>query len=164
MKQISPNVFVGSDDDYEKQKDNKEFSFLRCCKFGLGGHKDTLGYDTQASPEGKNKYWVKKGNLLALNLLDLDDPNHVPVEAIQEGLDFIRDHLDEYKVLVACNSGHSRGPTMGLMWLRTIGRLPYSFMYSEKIYRNEIYPKFDPGIGIEQFARNHWSDLLSGRL
>jgi hypothetical protein len=164
MKQISPNVYVGDDADYEKVKDNKDWAFVRCCKFGPGGHKDILGYDTQASPEGKNKYWVRRSNILALNLLDLDDPNFVPTEAIQVALDFIRDNVDEKKVLIACNAGHSRGPTLGLMWLRTLGRMPYSFIHSSKIYRNEIYPNYDPSPGIEQFARMHWSSLLTGQV
>lgn len=163
MKQISPNVYVGDDDDYEKVKDDKSWAFLRCCKFGPGGHKDTLGYTTQAAPEGKNQFWVKRGNLMALNLLDLDDPNFVPEEAIQQGLDFIRDNVDDKKVLVACNAGMSRGPTLGLMWLRTIGRMPYSFMQSEKHYAH-LYRKFDPGLGIEQFARMHWASLLTGQV
>lgn len=82
MKQISPNVFVGDDDDYEKVKDNKDWAVVRCAKFGPGGHKDVLGYDTQAAPEGKNKYWVRRSNLLALNLLDLDDPNFVDRKSV----------------------------------------------------------------------------------
>ncbi len=164
MVQISPNVFVGSDSDYEKIKDDKDWVALRCAKFGPGSHKEILGYETQAAPEGPNKYWVKKGRVLALNLLDLDDPNFVPPEAIQKGLDFIRDNVDEKKVLVACNAGHSRGPTLGLMWLRTLGRMPYSFLHSSKIYRNDVYPKFDPSPGIEQFARSKWASLLTGQV
>jgi len=164
MKQISPNVYVGDDADYEKVKDARDWAFVRCCKYGPGGHQQTLGYSTLAAPEGKNKYWVRRSNLLALNLLDLDDPNFVPTEAIQVALDFIRDNVDEKKVLIACNAGHSRGPTIGLMWLRTIGRMPYSFMQSEKFYRNDIYSKFDPSPGIEQFARSHWADLRDGRV
>ena len=164
MKQISPNVYVGDDADYEKHKDDKDWAFVRCCKYGPGGHQQTLGYSTLAAPEGKNKYWVRRSNLLALNLLDLDDPNFVPTEAIQVTLDFIRDNVDDNKVLVACNAGHSRGPTIGLMWLRTIGRMPYSFIHSEKVYRNDIYRNFDPAPGIEQFARMHWASLLTGQV
>jgi hypothetical protein len=163
MKQISPSVYVGSDEDYEKVKDDKEWATLRCCKFGPGGHKEMLGYDTQAAPEGPNKYWTKRGRKMALNLLDLDDPNFVPEEAIQQGLDFIRDHVDSQKVLIACNAGVSRGPTMGLMWLRTIGRMPYGFMQSERQYRN-LYRDYDPSLGIEQFARSHWSSLVTGKV
>jgi protein-tyrosine phosphatase len=163
MKQISPNVYVGSDEDYDKLKDDKSWAFVRCAKYGPGGHQQTLGYHTLAAPEGKNKFVARKGNLLALNLLDLDDPNFVPEEAIQQGLDFIRDHVDSQKVLIACNAGVSRGPTMGLMWLRTIGRMPYGFMQSERQYRN-LYRDYDPSLGIEQFARSHWSSLVTGKV
>lgn len=158
MKEISPNVFVGGDEDYEKIKNDKSWVALRCAKYGPGGHQQTLEYHTLAAPEGENQYWVERIRLMSLNLLDLDDPDFVPVEAVQKGLDFIKDHVNDHKVLVACNSGISRGPTMGLMWLKTIGRMPYAFARAEMHY-SAIYPKYSPGTGIRQFARMHWAAL-----
>lgn len=159
MKQVFDNLYVGGDQDFDKLHLVKGWSFLRCCKFGPGSHKEILGYDTQAAPEGKNKFTVRKGNVLALNMLDLDDPNYVDPGMIQSGLDFIKQRLDAGdKVLIACNHGVSRGPTVALMFLRTLGDFPYGFMQSERIFRG-IYHQYDPGIGINQFARQHWASL-----
>jgi hypothetical protein len=158
--EIYDNIFVGNDESYEKYKDKAGWSFLRPIKYGPGGHQDILDYHTLAAPEGKNKYVAVKGkNLMALNILDLDDPYFVPWDAVQTGLDFVekRRQLGD-KVLIACNSGHSRGPTTGLMYLRAVGDMPWHFNKAEHIYRT-IYPLFDPGVGMRQFARMHWSDL-----
>jgi len=164
MKEVYKGLYIGDDESAERVKDRSGFSILRCCKFGPDGHKDLLGYDTQSAPEGKNKYWVRRGNILALNMLDLHDPNFVPDEMVQQGLDFIKDRLEAGdKVLVACNHGASRGPTMALMYLRTVGDFPYGFLQSERIFRG-IYPKYDPGIGINQFARMHWANLGNGKV
>jgi hypothetical protein len=160
MEEIYKNVFVGGDVDYLKVVHRKGWSCLRCCKFGPGGHKDILKYTTNAAPKGPNYLWATQGdNHMALNLLDLDDPNMIPFDAIKHGLDFVKKRLEAGdKVLIACNSGHSRGPTTGLMFLRAIGDLPYHFVKAEHIYKT-LYPEYSPGMGMRQTARSHWTDL-----
>jgi len=154
------SVYVGDDLDYEKISHREGWSALRCCKYGPGGHKEILGYTTPGAPKGPNYLWATKGkNLMALNILDLSDPNMIPFEAIKHGLDFVKERLDAGdKVLIACNSGHSRGPSTGLAFLRAINDMPHSFGLSERIY-STLYPKYDPGIGMRQVIREHWSEL-----
>jgi hypothetical protein len=164
MEQIIKNVYVGADRDYDHVKDREDFSVLRCCKYGPGGHKDLLKYTTQAAPEGPTRYWVKKGRVMAMNLLDLDDPNKIPPEMIKAGLDFAKEELAKgQKVLIACNDGGSRGPTCALMFLRSLGDMTHPFMQSEKVFRT-LDPKYDPAMGIRQFARDHWNLLNNTEL
>jgi hypothetical protein len=160
MHEIYTNLYVGGDADYEKLAHREGWSALRVAKYGPGGHKDLLGYTTPGAPKGPNYLWATKGeNLMALNILDLDDPNMIPFEAIQHGLDFVKKRLAAGdKVLIACNAGHSRGPTTGLMFLRSIGELPYHFVKAEHIYKT-LDPMFDPGMGMRQVAKSHWTDL-----
>lgn len=156
MAEVYPRLWVGDDEDYEKIKDKEGWSAVRCCKYGSGGHQQTLGYHTLAAPEGKNKYWVRRGNRLALNILDLDDPNFIPDDMIATALTYIGERLAAGdKVAVCCNHGHSRGPTIALLYLRSIGEMPYSFVWAEKIYR-VLYPKYDPAQGIRQYTRMRW--------
>lgn len=162
MEEILPRLYIGDDEDYKKIKDlptGSEWFTLRCCKYGDGGHQQTLNYHTLGAPDGPNKYVAKVGNHAALNLLDLDDPYHIPVEMIQAGIDYITDQLEKgKKVLVACNAGHSRSATIVLMWMRAHGEMPHSFGLSSRIF-HKIYSKFDPSQGIRQFARMHWQAL-----
>jgi hypothetical protein len=153
-----PVLFVGDDkDDPEAVK--RGFAILCCCKDGPVGHRSILHYHTLGAPKDANYYHVTRGKRMALNLLDLDDPHFIPEEAVFPGLNFINKHLKAGdKVLVHCNAGHSRGPTMGLMFLRTIAEMPSSFGTSEKIFRS-LYPKYDPGTGMRTFARAHWTQL-----
>lgn len=167
MEEVYPHLWVGNDQDYEQTKDKDNWSFLRCCKYGPGGHQQTLGYDTLAAPDGKNKYIVRKGNLMALNILDLHDPHYILPEMIDVGLEFIQVRLIVGdKVLVACNHGHSRGPSIALLYLRSIGELPYSLGMSERVFA-ALYPNYSPKQGIRQYVRMHWSDWVKesyGRL
>jgi hypothetical protein len=64
------------------------------------------------------------------------------------------------KLLSHCIAGHTRGPTMMLMFLRTIGEMPGSFRGSEHKFRT-LYPPYDPGVGMRTYAREHWDKLLT---
>lgn len=159
MEDVFHNLYVGNDADFNRLKDEDGWAFLRCCKHGPGGHQQTLGYTTAAAPKGKTYLSVRRGNRVALNIIDVDDPNYFPLEMINTGLDFIQEQLEDgKKVLVACNHGHSRGPTMVLMFLRRIGEMPYSFIRSEMIYMT-LCPSYNPAQGIRQAARELWAEL-----
>jgi hypothetical protein len=162
MEEIIPRLWVGGDRDYEElvDKDKRGWSYLRCCKEGPGGHRQSCGYTGLGAPKDRNYLVKRKGeNLMALNLIDADDPNFISPQMIRAGLDFIVERLAAGdKVLVACNHGHSRGPSVALMYLRSIGEMPHAFALSERIYHT-IYPHYEPRAGIRQFARSHWSKL-----
>lgn len=153
------SVYVGGDSDYEKVKDNPKFKSARMCKYGPGGHQQTLNYSTRGAPKGKNYLSVEAKNRIAINIVDFDDPNMIPFECITIALHYIKEQLEKgFNVLVACNQGESRGPSTGLAFLRAIGDLPHNFHTSEKIYKS-IYNKYDPDMGIRQVLRKHWSEL-----
>lgn len=155
------SVWVGDDNDYLKIKDNNKWRSCRMCKYGVDGHQQTLNYKTLAAPQGKNYLSVEAKNRIAINIIDMDDPHMIPWECITTALKYAKEKLDEgFNVLIACNSGHSRGPTTGLMFLRSIGDMPYHFIKAEKIYHT-IYKRYDPGMGIRQIARSNWSILDS---
>lgn len=159
MENIIPRLYVGGDTDYMKVKDKHNWSVLRCCKEGDGGHRDTLGYTGQAAPKGASYLSVDQRGRRALNFIDPHDPNFIPMEMIVRGLEFIDKRLASGdNVLVACNAGHSRGPTMAMLYLRSIGELAGNFIQSERIYRT-LYHEYDPGIGMRTFARAHWDEL-----
>lgn len=159
MEEVLPRLYVGGDQDFLRLARREGFSFLRCCKYGPGGHQQTLGYHTLAAPKGPNYLWVKRGNLMALNLIDLDDPTYISEEMINTGLKFIADRMTVGdRVLVACNRGHSRGPTTALMYMASIGELPLQWHGAFKIFKT-LYPKYDPAQGIEQFAKHFLRDL-----
>ena len=152
-------VYVGDDKDYEKIKDDKTFKSCRMCKYGAGGHKDTLDYKTRAAPKGKNYLAVEAPNRLAVNIVDFDDPNMIPFECITDALDYAKKQLDSgYNILFACNQGESRGPSTGLAFLRAISDMPHHFVKSENIYKT-LYKKYNPDMGIRQVLRSHWAEL-----
>ena len=94
---------------------------------------------------------------MALNYIDANDSHLIPLAMVETGLRYIDKQLKEgYKTLVACNSGHSRGPTTAMLYLRAIGDLTGNFHSSENKFR-ALYDKYDPGIGTRTFVQSHWS-------
>jgi hypothetical protein len=159
MEETINRLYVGGDRDYEKLQGRAGWSFLRTCKEGPGGHRSLLGYTTLGAPKGANYLWIRRGNVMALNLLDLDDPAYISEEMVKKGLEFIDERLNAGdKVLVACNAGHSRGPSMALMYMRRIGELPDGFRNGYRIFKT-LYPKYDPGQGMLHFVKSHYNAL-----
>jgi hypothetical protein len=160
MVEIIKRLYVGDDADYERLKTHEGWSFLRVCKEGAGGHRQTLVYHTLGAPKDSPNYlWIRKGHLMALNVLDLDDPKMIPELPITKGLEFLKERFDAGdKILSACNAGHSRGPTVMLLFLRAIGEMPESFPRAVRKFKT-LYPAYDPGIGMRTFAREHWQQL-----
>jgi hypothetical protein len=96
---------------------------------------------------------------MALNLIDVDDPAMIPAEVVDAGLRFMKERYDAGdKVFSHCIAGHTRGPTMMLMFLRAIGEMPDSFLGAERKFRT-LYPDYDPSVGMRQHARNRWKSL-----
>jgi hypothetical protein len=96
---------------------------------------------------------------MALNLIDIEDPEMIPTEVIDAGLRFMKERYDAGdKVFSHCIAGHSRGPTMMLMFLRTIGEMGDSFLGAERKFHS-LYQDYDPGKGLRQHARSRWKEL-----
>lgn len=153
-----PILYVGDDTD-DQEASKKGYAILSACKDGPWGHRAALRYTTMGAPKGDHYFHATRGKRMVLNLLDLEDPEFIKEDVIFPALKFINKHLKAGdKVLVHCNAGHSRGPTIGMMFLRTIRELPGGFLTSEKVFR-ALYPKYDPKAGMRTFAREHWQQL-----
>jgi len=158
MEQIINNLFLGSDNDHAYAL-SKGWPILVAAKAGPWGHQQELGYTSHGAPKDHTYYFVDHGNVRHLNLIDPDNPHLIGAEAINAGLEFIQKHIDNGPLLVHCNQGHSRGPSIVLMYLRTIGEMPNGYMQSQKKFKT-IYPMYAPQQGIDQFTRFNWRRLL----
>jgi len=159
--EVIDRIYCGGNAEYDRVKGKPGWSWLRVCKEGGAGcHRELLGYHTLGAPKGPNYLWARRGNLMALNILDIDEADlKVPDEAIDKGLAFANERYRAGdKLLFACNAGHTRGPLMCMAFLRTIGELPQSFHQAEKIFKT-LYPKYDPGQGVRSAIRKRWDDL-----
>lgn len=158
MEEIIRGLYVGSDSDVPVAR-TRRYARLAACKDGPDSHRSMLEYTTAGAPKGKNYFFVRDGDVMGLNLIDVDDPVIIPDEVIDEGLKFIKEMQDKRRtLLVHCNQGHSRSTTLAMMYLRAIGEMPDGFVASEKKFRY-LYSSYDPGVGMRARAWERWGTL-----
>lgn len=155
MKEIYPNLFIGSEDDYKFLSYNLDgWYIIHACKEPY--HRNALGYTGRAAPKDHPEYLMaERGDHLILNLVDAPDPLFIPKEIIDKALDAINDRVPDRKVLVHCNQGMSRSAVIGMLYLRSKGLLPDDFMEAERKFL-EIYPFYTPNNGMRMYALNNW--------
>ena len=161
MIEIYPNLFIGTEQDYEsKVKGQPDWVIVHACKEPY--HRNELGYKSLGAPKGHPEYLIaRRGNRLILNLVDAPNPAYIPKEIIDAALEFIHAGLSEsHKVLVHCNLGKSRSPSIGLLYLsKYTDRLPKEFSAAEREFR-QIYPLYNPGAGMRGFIVKNWGTYL----
>ena len=156
MYKICNNLYVGSDMRYKSIRNEKDWCVIHACKEPY--HRQLLRYTSRGCPSSHPEYYfAERDNILYLNLVDANDVDYIPQVVIDKAIDFIKKHISKYKVLVHCNQGYSRSPSIALLYLRYTGQmnLPIEQAYTKF---KEIYPKFQPNKGMNDYIIKHWGD------
>lgn len=158
--EIIDRLYSGGNEAYSRVAGKPGWSWLRCCKEdGPDCHRQVVGYKTLAAPHNSEYLAARRGKLMALNLIDVDDPSLIPTELIDKGLAFIHERMQAGdKVMVACNSGMHRGPSMAMAYMRTVGEMPQRFKRAQYIFKT-LYPKYDPKDGMTLKLKDMWDEL-----
>ena len=162
MKEISHNLFVGDQNDYERKVKGKEgWAIVHACKEPY--HREALGYRGRGAPKSDPEYLIaERENRLILNLIDPDNPKYIPKKIIDETLQFIDKILNKKKkVLVHCNKGQSRSPSIGLLYLAINDQISNKSFYKARKEFVSIYPSYNPALGIEKFLINNWDEYCN---
>lgn len=167
MKQIIPHLHVCSLADYEALGPAiLRYSVLGCAKEPLhrrfarldGAEED--GYVTRSMPsESKEYLWAERSHALYLNMIDARDPRFFSKEMFYKALDFINtERNDRRDVLIVCNRGESRSPSIAFLYLLEKGCFDGIDDFEEAIekFKNEYYSQYNPGIGIYVAIRDYW--------
>ncbi|MHC1690721.1 MAG: phosphatase [Bacteroidales bacterium] len=157
MKEIYPNLHIGSQDDYENIVKYQDGWFvIHACKEPY--HRQTLGYSGRSAPKEHPEYLIAyRGNHLILNLVDAPDPAYISKQIIDEAIKAICINIVNLKVFVHCNQGQSRSAVIGLLYLHHIRAIAENFIDAETEYL-VLYPWYSPASGMKLFAMQNWSN------
>lgn len=160
MIEISKNLFIGNQDDYEfNVKGIDGWSVVHACKEPY--HRNLLGYAGRGAPKNHPEYLLaKRDDRLFLNIVDVDSPDYIAKDIIDAALQFIKNELNkDRKCLVHCNQGESRSPSIGFLYLASNNTLSKDFVTAENEFRI-IYPSYNPKNGIRGFIKNYWDEYV----
>ena len=161
MIQVFNSIYVGSQIDFETIRQNQtKWGILHCCKDPY--HKELVRYQGNLSPTHPDYAYKINGNRMALNLVDMDtysekylDFNKTMFIKAFEFLDLQR-QLGK-NVLIHCNLGESRAPSIALLYLSRLGVFNGGdFITAYSIFQG-MYPNFTPRKNIITTVKNLWN-------
>ena len=160
MKEVHTNLFIGDDTDCSICTANAEFAIVHSCKTC---HQKVLGY-RGVLPSAHPAYLVyEEGAHLYLNLVDM--PNELPAEfghpMVERAMRFISREIKTKKVLIHCNFGMSRSPSLGLAYLAITGVISKNSLEGAINEFQARYPKYSPGGGILLYMKRNWDFLMN---
>lgn len=159
MKQrIINDFYVGSlQDCFREEREN--WSVVHACKDPC--HKDAVGYRKDLPESHKNYLKYEEGSHLYLNLIDPDVRPLFYPSSFDTALEFISDKIDDNKILIHCNKGLSRSPSIALLYLANeemIDSSSYKSAWEE--FQDKYYPNYEPSGGIRKFLNRNWAELI----
>jgi hypothetical protein len=156
MFQVFPNLFIGTENDcfFDPRED---WAIIHACKSPC--HQRALRYRRSLSPSHPNYLVYENGNHLFLNMIDPPQPlfKH---PLFLKSLEFIDEHIAKRNVLIHCNLGLSRAPSIALLYLAKRAKKisGESFQKAAQEF-SKLFPVYNPSRGIVVYLSTHWNHL-----
>jgi predicted protein tyrosine phosphatase len=156
MQEIHERVLVLSEVACRSGSDS--LAVVHACKSPC--HQRGVGYTGNLQKTHPNYLTLTRGNDLFLNIIDPPIPLF-PDELFAVFLSFAREKWDAgLQLLIHCNKGESRAPSLGLVFLaKHIRALPNGSYAEAKREFVKRFPNYTPGKGIETYLTNKWQAL-----
>lgn len=179
MREVYNNLYCGNEQDFcvhllcsgpaKSEMDvlmcmPENWAAVHACKEPF--HRMALQYTGRGCPKDHPDYLYSKrpGNRLALNMVDAPKPEFFAKSMIDKALDFIEQKLGEgLKVLVHCNEGFSRSPSLCLLYLIKHGIITGETLEDCEAEFLKVYPEYNPGNGIREFVKMNFKEYSNAK-
>lgn len=156
MQQVHERLYVGSELDCTAAEPG--WRVVHACKSPC--HQAAVGYRGSLPPSHPHYLILERDNDLFLNLIDPP----VPLFKLETFAAFLRfaheSWLDGQNVLIHCNKGESRAPTLALLLMsKRLGVLPSDSYRAAATPFSQVYPAYSPGTGIQTFLDRNWDEI-----
>ncbi len=157
MIEVMSNLFVGDQSDEAKIRGQAGWFVVHACKEPY--HRQALGYSDQGAPKTHPEYLIaRREGRLILNLVDVPNVTFISPLIIDAAITAIHENIDGAKVLVHCNQGMSRSPTIALLYMAKYGNIfAGDTVEQARTKFLEIYPLYNPAKGVADYAALNWA-------
>lgn len=148
MTEVYKNLFVGGKDDY-RPENLGDWTYVHAT---VSTHRPEVDFGTVLNISGNDLY---------LNWVDGDASLYEEggTKIFSEVLDFIEEKIKTKKVLVHCDFGESRSPTLALLYLaKRLNVISNDSFDRAREDFAKIYPNYYPS-GIRIYVRAHWDEI-----
>lgn len=160
MKKVYQNLYI-CNDQFNCWDFDATSAVVHACKHPC--HCKALNYKNRLEASHPNYLVLERDNHLVLNMVDMDkelDPKFTN-PMLQAAMSFIERFIVKNKLLIHCNKGQSRSPSIALLYLARIKAISASsFEKAEEDFRL-LYPLYTPGNGIRIYMKKNWATLLA---
>ena len=159
MIEIDKNIFVGNLIDFKSNQYDTDFYFVQACKEPC--HRRALGYTGRAPDQSHPEYLIAyRDRKIILNMIDPPTGKYFDNIQFEKSLEFIEVHSNKgKKILIHCNQGISRSPSIGLLYLATQGKISNGSFDLAKEDFQKIYAPYKPS-GIKEFLTLNWNNYF----
>ena len=160
MKEVYTNIYIGEDIDCDACSIDPCFSIVHACQ---SCHQMALNYKGLLPSTHPHYLIYENDNHLYLNLVDT--PYEFQPEftnpVFKSAIKYIHREINTQKLLIHCNFGYSRSPSLGLVYLAITGVIPNKSLEKAAQEFFKLYPKYSPGRGITLYMNNNWDFLMN---
>lgn len=156
MIEVHERLFVGGELDEQQIRGMEGWYVIHACKEPY--HRQALGYTGRAAAKDHPEYLmaVRPGRLI-LNLVDVDNVAYIGAALVDAALAAIGENLPTRKVLVHCNQGASRSPSLALLYLAQNTDQFRGLDHAAGVTRfRTLYAPYDPAKGMADYVRINW--------
>lgn len=159
MYEIHGTLYVGDEQSCARIND-ADWAVVHACKHPC--HRRAVGYRGNLPDSHPHYLHYRSNGDLYLNIVDMSQPqkHEYMRPMVDQTFDFIDEHLGGRRVLIHCNEGRSRSPTLALLYLaKRRDVLPNEDFQTARQAFEEIYPRYAPATGFTAYLPRYWDAL-----
>lgn len=162
VREVYPGLFLGNLSDCRSWLPLSKYPYPMIHAAKSPCHTKAVG-KRQLPKEDPDYLFTVRGSHqehLILNMIDPDKPLF-QIPMFSRALDFLdKWHLVEGGVVVHCNKGESRAPSLAMLWMaKRAGAISDdTFATAHREYLRSD-PAYKPGAGLVEFLTEHWNEI-----
>jgi hypothetical protein len=159
MIQVYPNLYIGNDTHCNWSPHN-HWAVIHACKYPC--HSKAVGYKGNLKPNHPYYLVYKRDNHLVLNMVDMEQEllARFTNPIMHAAMEFIENNISTKKILIHCNQGLSRSPSIALLYLARRSHIASETYFLATSEFRTMYPLYNPGAGITAYLNRNWDALL----
>ena len=154
MVKVYDRLYIG--DEATCRFGSAQLAVVHACKSPC--HQRAVGYRGSLSPQHPYYLVLRHPYDLYLNIIDPPVPLF-KIETFAQFLLFASEHHDRGgSLLIHCNQGEGRAPTLALLFLaKHLRAIPSDSFLAAQAAFAQLYAGYRPGAGIQQFLATSWA-------